>query len=86
MLSVEQSLRDDELPAAVKEKWVELGVEPQFQLRLRASGIIRIQHRLDGDQEVSGSFTGSCTAVMCACMYGPTDIQESHCDPSHDNM
>ena len=48
----EQVLRDDERPAAVKPKWVEQGVEPQFQLRLRASGIIRIQHRLDGDYEV----------------------------------
>ena len=49
---VEQSLRDDESPAVVKEKWAEQGVEPQFQLRLRASGIIRVQHRLAGDQEV----------------------------------
>lgn len=84
MLSVEQSLRDDELPAAVKEKWVELGVEPQFQLRLRASGIIRIQHRLDGNHEVSTSFTYSCDVYMYICPH--TDIQESHSDPSHDNL
>ena len=52
MFDVEQSLRDDDLPAKVKEQWVGQGVEPQFQLRLRASGIIRVQHRLTGDQEV----------------------------------
>ena len=56
LLPAEQSLRDSELPAAVKEKWVGQGAEPQFQLRLRASGIIRVQHRLDGDQEVSEGF------------------------------
>lgn len=65
MLFAEQSLRDDELPATVKEKWVELGVEPQFQLRLRASGIIRVQHRLDGDQEVSLSWVLVYSCDIC---------------------
>ena len=51
---IEQSLRDNEFPAAVKDQWVGQGVEPQFQLRLRASGIIRVQYSLDRDQEVSG--------------------------------
>ena len=64
ILPVEQSLRDSELPAAVKEKWVGQGAEPQFQLRLRASGIIRVQHRLDGDQEVSDGSGGS-ESVFC---------------------
>ena len=50
--AAEQSLRDDESPAAVREKWAGQGAEPQFQLRLRASGIVRVQHRLSGDQEV----------------------------------
>ena len=53
-LYTEQSLRDNELPAAVKEQWVGQGVDPHFQLRLRASGIIRVQYRLGRDQEVSG--------------------------------
>ena len=51
-MTTEQVIRDDEFSANVKEEWAEQGVEPQFQLRLRASGIIRVQHRLDGDQEV----------------------------------
>ena len=52
LCTLEQSLRDGDLPAVVKEEWAGQGAEPQFHLRLRASGIIRVQHRLTGDQEV----------------------------------
>ena len=82
MLIVEQLLRDGEMPAIVKEQWADQGVEPQFQLRLRASGIIRIQHRLDGDQEVS-KFIISCVLII---VYLNLDIPESNCDTPYDIM
>ena len=81
--TAEQSLRDGEQPAAVKEKWAEPGVEPQFQLRLRASGIIRVQHRLTGDQEVvtEPAIPPSLTSLSLSLS---TDVPESDSDSSHD--